>query len=245
MKQCANCKNSVADFVTASFCGTALAVAPLNPAQQVWTAVPEKSGKATASLVCGILLCFAPMASVVAVVMGHLALSDIKKSAGRLTGQGLAIAGLVLGYFGLLIAPLIIAAIAIPNFLRARMAANEASAVGSLRTYNTAMATYANQCPQIGYPKELSNLGGPAGGDRCARADLVSGEMAAAAPVKSGYRFTYIARADANGVILSYVLSADPVSPGGSGVRHFFTDQTAVIRMSAKERADSNSMPLE
>ena len=140
---------------------------------------------------------------------------------------------------------LIIAAIAIPNLLRARMAANEASAVGSLRTYNTAMAMYVNQCPQIGYPKELSHLGGPTGGDRCTRADLVSGEMAAPVPVKSGYRFTYTARTDGNGVILSYVLSADPVSPGGSGMRHFFTDQTGVIRMSVQGSADANSEPLQ
>src|SRR5713226_7615525 len=83
-------------------------------------------------------------AAIVAVIMGHLSLSDIQKSAGRLGGKGMAIAGLVLGYLGLSFIPIvIIAAIAIPNLLRAKMAANEASAVASLRTYNTALSRYA------------------------------------------------------------------------------------------------------
>lgn len=112
----------------------------------------ETSGKAIGSLVCGILFFFPPSA-VLAVVMGHLSMSDIRRSAGRLGGQGMAIAGLVLGYAGLAVVPiLIIAAIAIPNLLRSRMAANEASMVASLRTYNTALAEYATQCPKQGYP---------------------------------------------------------------------------------------------
>ena len=57
---------------------------------------------------------------------------------------------------------LIIAAIAIPNLLRSRMAANEASAVGSLRTINTAEVTYASTYPAIGF-NSLANLGGAAG----------------------------------------------------------------------------------
>lgn len=51
---------------------------------------------------------------------------------------------------------LIIAAIAIPNLLRSTMAANEASAVGSLRTYNTAMVRYSRACPEIGYPASFA-----------------------------------------------------------------------------------------
>lgn len=245
MKQCPNCKNNVADFVTTCpYCGAGIGASP-SPTQAAWTGVPDKSGKATASLVCGILLCFGPLTSLLAVILGHLALSDIKKSGGRMSGQGLAIAGLVLGYFGLIIAPLMIAAIAIPNLLRSRMAANEASAVGSLRTYNTAMVTYSSQCPQIGYPKELTNLAGPESSDKCAHADLVSSQLAAAAPVKAGYSFHYIATTDANGMILNYSLRADPVTPGSSGVRHFFTDQTGVIRMSTTGEADAESAPLQ
>ena len=53
---------------------------------------------------------------------------------------------------------LIIAAIAIPNLLRPRLAANESSAVGSLRTYTTALVTYADRCPKVGYPNSVAKL---------------------------------------------------------------------------------------
>jgi len=73
----------------------------------------ETSGKAIGSLVCGLLFFFPPSA-ILAVIMGHLSLSEIRRSAGRLGGRGVAIAGLVLGYAGLSFIPvLIIAAIAI------------------------------------------------------------------------------------------------------------------------------------
>ena len=55
---------------------------------------------------------------------------------------------------------LIIAAIAIPNLLRSRIAANEASAVGSMRTINTAEITYASTYPSVGYSANLGNLAG-------------------------------------------------------------------------------------
>jgi hypothetical protein len=125
--------------------------------------VAEKtSGLATASLIFGIPFLFFPF-PIVAVVFGHVSLSQIKKSAGRLGGKGLAIAGLVLGYLGIAMIPLtlIIAAIAIPNLLRARMAANESSALYSLRTINTAQVSYqANFGQKIGYAPDLQSLGG-------------------------------------------------------------------------------------
>jgi hypothetical protein len=100
--------------------------------------------------------------SIVAVVFGHVSLSQIKESAGRLGGQGLAIAGLVLGYLGIAMIPLvlIIAAIAIPNLLRARMAANESSAAYSLRTINTAQVTYQATFEELRYAPDLQSVGG-------------------------------------------------------------------------------------
>jgi hypothetical protein len=100
---------------------------------------PPTSGKAVGSLVSGLFF-FLP-ASLLAVILGHLSLSEIRKGAGRLKGQGLATAGLVLGYLGIALIPfiLIIAAIAIPNLLRAKIAANEASAVGALHSYSYAL----------------------------------------------------------------------------------------------------------
>jgi type IV pilus assembly protein PilA len=249
VKQCPNCKGNLADYVpVCPYCGVNVAVTPVGSAQPVWTAPQEKSGKATASLVCGLVFFFWPLTALAAVILGHLALSDIKKSAGRLAGQGMAVAGLVLGYVELALLPfiLIIAAIAIPNLLRSRMAANEASAVGTLRTYNTAMVTYAATCPNIGYPKKLANLGpGVTDTDKCAHADLVGAQMAMPVPVKYGYRFFYNEEPDTDGKVTRYVLSADPVAPGTSGVRHFFTDETGVIRFSAMGGADANSEPLQ
>ena len=246
MKQCPNCQTNLADYVpSCPHCGVNLAVTPMGLAQPAWSGPQEKSGKATASLVCGVLFFLWPFTALAAVILGHVALSEIKKSAGRLAGQGMAIAGLVLGYIGIASVPfiLIIAAIAIPNVLRARMAANEASAVGALRTYNTAMVTYASACPDLGYPASLENLG--PGGKDCNHLDVLDATVAGPAPVKHGYRFYYSQTGISNGTRSRYILSADPVAPGTSGVRHFFTDQTGVIRMSANGAADANSEPLQ
>ena len=102
-------------------------LSPLAPTMTSGQVTPEKtSGMAIASFIFGLLFLFFPL-SILAVVFGHISLSQIKNSAGRLGGKGLAIAGLVLGYLGIALIPLIliIAAIAIPNLLRARIAANE------------------------------------------------------------------------------------------------------------------------
>src|SRR4051812_42831812 len=138
---------------------TPQAIPPLPP---MYVGDAHPSGKATASLICGIFFFLFPL-PIVAVVLGHMALSEIKRSAGKLIGEGRAIAGLVLGYFGLLSAIpilLIVAAIAIPNLLRSRMAANEASAVASVRAINVAQSTYMAEFSDTGFACELYQLGG-------------------------------------------------------------------------------------
>jgi type IV pilus assembly protein PilA len=207
--------------------------------------VPPTSGKAIGSLIAGLFFFFLP-ASIVAVVLGHLSLSEIRKSAGRLKGQGLATAGLVLGYMGVAAIPfiLIIAAIAIPNLLRSRMAANEATAVGSLRTYNTAAINYSSQCPEKGYPASASNLG-PGAGD-CSHANLVERSMSLQRSIKNGYVFIYQARAtDGQGHVTGYAISADPLQSGVSGIRHFYTDESGVIRYENNSGATSDSAPIQ
>jgi type IV pilus assembly protein PilA len=210
----------------------------------------ETSGKAIGSLVCGILFFFPPSA-VLAVIMGHLSLSEIRRSAGRLGGKGMAIAGLVLGYAGLAWVPiLIIAAIAIPNLLRAKMAANEASAVASLREYNDALEEFAAQCPEQGYPPDPAYIGleDSSGAITCPQAQVSQKNVpkAGALPVKAGYRFFYIPmQYDGKGHILKYGLSGDPVAPGATGTRHFYTDETGVIRYALFGGADSKSPPVQ
>lgn len=235
MRQCPSCAKPIEDYAqVCPFCRTNLAGPYAEPGHG------ETSGKAIGSLVCGLLFFFLP-AAIVAVVMGHLSLSDIRKSAGRLGGRGMAIAGLVLGYLGLSFIPiLIIAAIAIPNLLRAKMAANEASAAASLRTINIVCVGYATE--HKSFPSALANLGSGAhpgaNASGSISGDLVSGQ-------KSGYLFTYEPGPEQNGAIISYEVHADPVTPDVTGRRHFYTDQTGIIRFSLQTPATSESPPLQ
>jgi prepilin-type N-terminal cleavage/methylation domain-containing protein len=142
---------------------------------------------------------------------------------------------------------LIIAAIAIPNLLRSRMAANEASAVGSLRTINTSEVTYSSTYPDQGFSPDLVSLGGTAAacaaaaGASAAQACLI--DQVLAAGTKSGYTFV----APGTGAIprVAYTANAAPVTPGQSGQRFFFTDQSGVIRYNPAAAATATDNPLQ
>jgi prepilin-type N-terminal cleavage/methylation domain-containing protein len=137
---------------------------------------------------------------------------------------------------------LIIAAIAIPNLLRSRIAANEASAVQSMRTITTVQNTY-NSTYGVGYSPSLLSLGPPAAPPPSpAGADLIDSVFAAG--TKSGYIFTYTPSAAVGGIIYNYVLNADPVTPGSTGQRHFFTDQSGVIRANPAAAATVADAPI-
>ena len=205
---------------------------PLQPTTASGPAAPEKtSGLAIASLIFGLLFLFFPL-SIVAIVFGHISLSQIKKSAGRLGGKGLAIAGLVLGYLGVAMIPLIliIAAIAIPNLLRARIAANEASAVDAVRRISTAQMTYQSQFPAVGFAPDLQSLGGttPCGANP-ATACLIENELAAATtlPGKHGYIFA-LKRSDDG---TRYFVTAVPATRNQTGIRSFCSTEDGVARV--------------
>src|SRR5258707_12905244 len=102
---------------------------------------------------------------------------------------------------------LIIAAIAIPNLLRSRMAANEASAVGSIRSINTAAVTYSTTYPAAGYPITLAQLQ-PAAGASSTSADLIDSVLAAG--TKSGYQFS-MAQVGSGKPVTGYSVNGDPV----------------------------------
>ena len=140
---------------------------------------------------------------------------------------------------------LIIAAIAIPNLLRSRIAANEASAVGSIRTINTAEVTYASTYPDCGFAV-LSNLGGSGGS--ATGAGLVDSVLASG--VKSGYSFG-VTSSGGSGTCgggslpnTTYTLTGDPQN-AQTGQRHFFSDQSGVIRYDTSTNATSASNPLQ
>lgn len=138
---------------------------------------------------------------------------------------------------------LIIAAIAIPNLLRSRIAANEASAVQSMRTITTVQNTY-NSTYGVGYSPSLAALGpsAPGAAPTAAAADLIDSVFAVG--TKSGYTFTYTPAAAAGGIIYNYTLNADPVTAGTTGQRHFYTDQSGVIRANPSAKATVADSPI-
>jgi hypothetical protein len=113
-------------------------------------------------------------------------------------------------------------------------------AVRSLRTINVACVAYASAYEK-GYPRSLSNLG-KAGPPTATSADLIDNGLAGG--TKDGYSFTYKAGAARNGVTPSYTVQANPVKPGETGRRNFFTDQTGVIRYSDSQPATSDDPPI-
>jgi len=112
------------------------------------TAMPKTEKLAIWSLVLGILglMCFTIFTGIPGVICGHKALSKIKRSSGALEGQGLAVAGLITGYLGIAWAIVFIpllAAIAIPNFVKARDVAMTNQCINNLRMIDAAKNQWA------------------------------------------------------------------------------------------------------
>lgn len=112
-------------------------------------AEPKNCSLAVWSLVLGILaivlVCIGPLFAIPAVICGHMAHSRIKRSAGALTGGGLALGGLITGYLSLALIPIIgmMAAIAIPNFVKARSTAQMNMCISNLRQIDGAKQQWA------------------------------------------------------------------------------------------------------
>jgi type IV pilus assembly protein PilA len=242
MKVCPACTTANED--RASFCnqcGASLSAAyiPPQPATQ------ELSGLAIASLISGFFFFIFP-AAVLAVVFGHVARSQIRKSAGRLKGAGMSLAGMILGYAGLtlVVVILLIAAFAIPNLTRPKSAANEASAISSLRDIARAAIEY--QDAYHGYPPGLSALGPPPAGHApdADGAGLIDARLTSGS--KNGYTFQYhAASSQGDGVFDGFDANADPITPGTTGARHFHIDESGVIRVWMSAPASRDSPPLK
>jgi len=139
---------------------------------------------------------------------------------------------------------LIIAAIAIPNFMRSRIAANEAASVAACRKIVTAEVVYASTYG-LGYSQTLAQLGPPPGGGPPSAANAALLDEIISSGNKHGYNFVY-ASADTNGdgVVDTFTLNANPFNPGVSGVRYFFTDQSGVVRTSTAGPATASDPPI-
>ena len=133
----------------------------------------------------------------------------------------------------------IIAAIAVPGLLRARMSGNEASAIGSLRAINSGQAAFSSSCGSGGYASSLADLGkGPgASTNGYVSPDLVG---AANTIVKSGYTVSLIKGAGATALAVvacnggaapesAYFATSIPLTVGGTGTRSFATDTRGTI----------------
>jgi len=115
---------------------------------------PKTSGLAITSLVLGILglvlllACIGPLFAIPGVICGHMAYSRIKRSGGAMTGSGMALGGLITGYvtiaLGVLLIPMM-AAIAIPNFVKARDTAMRNACINNLRQIDTAKEQWAQE----------------------------------------------------------------------------------------------------
>jgi hypothetical protein len=228
---CAGCGNSLSEADTfCPICGRNLCATSATPALDPAIAFglsPETSGKAIFSFVCGIFCLFPPTA-IVAVIFGHLSLSEIRRSAGRLAGKGLAITGLVLGYAGVALTAVLVIMIvvAIPRVrnhgLTPRVTSNEPSAVSAVRTLNTAEIAYAQAHPTAGYTCSLSELSGAWG---------INGALA---QVKNnGYMVALqeCAAEKSGGPVTKYQVVAYPAPTGKAKLPAFCSNQSDEIKM--------------
>ena len=125
---------------------------------------------------------------------------------------------------------LIIAAIAIPNLIKSKMAANESGAAGSVRTINTGEATYQSVCPQVGYSATLDEL--HTGALCVGGKDIADAVLGIQNGTKSGYTFFEQGSVSAGGIAGvndQYITHATPANLGVSGQRQFCSDQRMVI----------------
>ena len=134
----------------------------------------------------------------------------------------------------------IIAAIAVPGLLRARMSGNEASAIGSLRAINSAESTYSSSCASNGYAQNLADLVKPAPGST---SGFISPDLNVNGVLKSGYFVNLAAdagavantlaantcNASANNAMSAYFAEAHPATVGSTGQRSFATDSRGTI----------------
>lgn len=138
---------------------------------------------------------------------------------------------------------LIMTAIAVPNYMRSRLVANESSAAQSLRTINTSLVTYTSTYQNVGFAPSLAALGGAAPCTASSTSACLLDQVLSAG-TKSGYSFIFTG--DGSTPSVAYSITATPVQLGLSGQRMFCTDQTSVIRFDPSGAGCTNaSTPIQ
>jgi hypothetical protein len=190
---------------------------------------PETSGKAIFSLISGLLFLILPF-SLVAIIFGHLSLSEIRNGGGRLAGKGLAIAGLVLGYLGVVAFLGLIVWSGFYVRQREKSAAESIKGSGNyanpvvsaVRSLNMAEIAYAQGHPEAGYTCSLSELKNAWGLSN----DLAAGQQ-------DGYIFEVkgCTAAKPNGPIAKYQIVAYPASTNKARAAAFCSNESDVIKV--------------
>ena len=225
---CPRCGQTMAD--SASWCPrcghSALPETTSAPREEqpLFTAVePPTSSKAIASLILGLFF-FLFFAAIPAIVLGHLALSEIKASAGGLRGRGLAIAGLVLGYFGLgaLAVGIFAGAFFLPRAMRSDMISiNERAAVNNVRYLGQAERSYAVLNPKTGYACDFQSM---------IDAGVLDAKTVRTARFGYALGLQKCGPAAKGGPNVKYQLVAYPVQKGTTGRRMFCADESGVVK---------------
>jgi hypothetical protein len=220
-------------------CGATLA--PTKPSSGAAAPVEAKTdGKAIASLVFGGLFFLFP-AAILAIVFGHLSLSEIGKSAGGIKGKGLAIGGLTLGYLGVTAIPLLFVIFLItliPSrfgnrpLSRGSMVSRQPAAVSSIRALNASEIGFQRAHPEVGYTCKLDDLVGSGG-------EYGFNDPELAAGTKDGYVFVVqnCSALSAGGANTSYQIIGSPVEKRSGGLT-FCSDQSAVVRVQARNSGE-------
>ena len=219
--------SAAAAVAPATAMAPATAVAPAAPAVKA-----ETDLKAVLSLVLGMLsFVLSIFSGIPAVILGHMSRASIRKSGGQLKGEGLALGGLIMGYISVFLIPvlLMLVGVAIPNYFRASIVSNEASALKTMSTISEAADSYKGQNDE--YPPSLKELSDSS-------VKPLDSELASLGR-KDGYQFSYVRSPGPKG----YVIHADPVFLN-TGERHFYCDATRVIRYEKDHAANSGSEPL-
>ena len=237
-KKCVSCGFvGWSDVENCKACG-----APLHSSSPVYTTdswdQPEgqQKGLAIFGLILGIVSFFTFgivfVGAIVGIIVSAKAMGRVRREPWRYGGRGIAIAGLVLNIVSLSsIVPIaLIAAISIPNLLAARRAANEGSAIYSLRQISSAETTYYGTFEKYGTLEELSAQ------------SLIDPKLATG--TKNGYTFTIELT---NDEVAGFAVIGVPETYGNSGTRSFYVDESLVIRAVDNHGAAPSNLdePLE
>jgi hypothetical protein len=229
---CLGCGNSMSEGER--FCGVcgrdslATSARPAVDPSVEFGLAPETSGKAIFSLISGLLFIILPF-SLAAIIFGHLSLSEIRKSGGRLAGKGLAVAGLILGYLGVVaIVGLIIWSVFYVRQREKSIAQKvkvsnfENPVVSAVRSLNTAEIAYAQGHREAGYTCSLSELKDAWG----LSDDLAQGRQ-------DGYIFEVkgCTAAKVNGPIAKYQIVAYPAATNKIGRAAFCSNESDLIKV--------------